>query len=243
MQGFVWRLASIILGIVTALLGMYGAYQFGLKLEGGVSYLTIAAPVIAGAAAIIPPIAEHAWRSKQYAKSLLWWAVLVPAAATVFFGAAERVHVAKAGAEAEHSALRKDADRASRDLAEVKDEALKAEARTLKAEARKTCNASCREAKLARDEANAKLDQAKRALLIAETKATTEAALKAPEWLLPAALDLIAFMAVWTGLSGPKAEPVTAKRKARKGKPKAKAKAPRPVLIRPTDADHLRIVK
>ena len=107
MQGFVWRLASIVLGIVTALLGMYGAYQFGLKLEGGVSYLTIAAPVIAGAAAIIPPLAEQAWRSRQYVKSLMWWAVLMPAAATVFFGAAERVHVAKAGAEAERSALRK----------------------------------------------------------------------------------------------------------------------------------------
>jgi len=118
MQGRVWRFASIILGIVTALLGMYGAYQFGLKLEGGVSYLTIAAPVIAGAVAIIPPLAEQAWRSKQYVKSLMWWAVLVPAAATVFFGAAERVHVAKAGAEAERSALRKDAERASSELAE-----------------------------------------------------------------------------------------------------------------------------
>src|SRR5258708_7653423 len=134
MQGFVWRLASIILGIVTALLGMYGAYQFGLRLEGGVSYLTIAAPVIAGAAAIIPPIAEHAWRSKQYAKSLLWWAALVPAAATVFFGAAERVHVAKAGAEAERSALRKDTERASTELTEAKEQAKKADARALKAE-------------------------------------------------------------------------------------------------------------
>ena len=201
MQTCVWRLASIVLGIVTALLGMYGAYQFGLKLEGKVSYLTIAAPVIAGAAAIIPPLAEHAWRSRQYAKSLMWWAVLVPAAATVFFGAAERVHVAKAGAEAERSALRQEASRASSELAEAKELALKAEAHALKAEARKVCNASCREAKLARDEANAKLDQAKHALLIAETKATTEASLKAPEWLLPAALDLIAFMAIWTGLT------------------------------------------
>src|SRR5258708_1124609 len=226
MQTCVWRLASIVLGIVTALLGMYGAYQFGLKLEGKVSYLTIAAPVIAGAAAIIPPLAEHAWRSRQYAKSLIWWAVLVPAAATVFFGAAERVHVAKAGAEAERSALSKDAARATDDLAEAKEQALKAEAHALKAEARKVCNASCREAKLARDEANAKLDQAKHALLIAETKETTEASLKAPEWLLPAALDLIAFMAIWTGLTGPKAEAVTAKRKARK----AKAKSRKPVI-------------
>jgi|GraSoi_2013_40cm_1033754.scaffolds.fasta_scaffold330488_1 hypothetical protein len=39
MQGYVWRFASTILGIATALLGMYGAYKFGLKLEGGVLYL------------------------------------------------------------------------------------------------------------------------------------------------------------------------------------------------------------
>src|SRR5215472_12341931 len=120
MQGSVWRYASIILGIVTALLGMYGAFQFGLKLEGKVSYLTIAAPVIAGAAALIPPMAEQAWRQRQYAKSLIWWAVLIPAAATVFFGAAERVHVAKAGAEAERSALRNAADRAGQELSQAK---------------------------------------------------------------------------------------------------------------------------
>jgi hypothetical protein len=71
MQASVWRYASIVLGVVTALLGMYGAFQFGLKLEGEVSYLTIAAPVIAGAAALIPPMAEQAWRQRQYAKSLL----------------------------------------------------------------------------------------------------------------------------------------------------------------------------
>lgn len=239
MQRSVWRCASIILGIVTACLGMWGAYQFGLKLEGSVSYLTIAAPVIAGAAALIPPLAEQAWRSRQYAKSLLWWAVLIPSAATVFFGAAERVHAAKAGAEAERSALRKDAERAESELAEAKEVALKAEAQALKAEARKTCGASCREAKLARDEANAKLGQAKHALLVAETRATTEASLKAPEWLLPAALDLIAFMAVWTGLTGPKAQPKQAKRTARKRKPKVKPKAPSPVLNRPT----VRLVK
>ena len=89
---------------------------------------------------------------------------------------------------------------------------------------------------------NAKLDQAKHALLIAETKATSESALKAPEWLLPAALDLIAFMAIWTGLTGPKAEPTKAKRKTRKRKPRAKPKAPSPVLL-PAEADHLRLVK
>lgn len=46
-------------------------------------------------------------------KALLWWALLVPAGAVVFFSAAERVHDAKAGAEAERGALRGAAARAS----------------------------------------------------------------------------------------------------------------------------------
>jgi hypothetical protein len=196
MHGFVWRLACVVLGVASAALGCYGAYTFGLRLEGGVSYLTIAAPVVALAAALIPPIAEQAWRSKQYGKSLLWWSVLLPAAATVFFGATERVHVAKAGAQAERQALRNDANRASKELAEAQAEARTAQAQALKAEARKTCNASCREVKAARDLANSKVDTAKHTLLIAETKATTDSALVAPEWLLPAALDLVAFMAI-----------------------------------------------
>jgi hypothetical protein len=45
------------------------------------------------------------WRERAYVKALLWWAVLVPAGAVVFFSAAERVHVAKAGAQAERDAL------------------------------------------------------------------------------------------------------------------------------------------
>jgi hypothetical protein len=242
MQGSVWRFASIVLGVVSAALGCYGAYTFGLKLEGGVSYLTIAAPVIALAAALIPPIAEQAWRSRQHVKSLLWWLVLVPAGLTVFFGAAERVHVAKAGGQAERQALRNGASRAAKEFAEAQAEAQTAQAQALKAEARKTCNASCREAKAARDLANGKVDTAKHALLIAETKATTDSALVAPEWLLPTALDLIAFMAIWTGLTGPKARPVAGKPKARKRKAKARAKAvPKPV--RPTDLDHLKLVK
>jgi hypothetical protein len=229
MQGHLgWRCASISLGVVAAALGCWGAYEFGCKLEGGASYLSIAAPVVALAAAVIPPLAENAWRRGQYAKSLFWWAVLIPAAATVFFGAAERVHLAKAGAQAERQALRNEAERARQDLIEAKIETAKAQA-----EARKTCGASCREAKLARDEANARLEKAEQALLITETKATTEASLKAPEWLLPAALDLIAFMAIWTGLTGPKAQPEPKARKQRKAKAKARVK-PQP-LRRPTD--------
>jgi hypothetical protein len=113
-----WRCASIGLGAVAAALGCWGAYQFGCKLEGGASYLSIAAPVIALAAALIPPLAENAWRQGQRAKALFWWAVLIPAAATVFFSPAERVHLAKAGAQAERQALRNDASCASKEPAD-----------------------------------------------------------------------------------------------------------------------------
>lgn len=116
-----WGWGSIALGLIAAGLGCYGAFEFGLKQEGGrVSYLVIAAPVIAAAAAIIPPIAEDCWKGGMYRKCLLWWLVLVPAAATVFFASSERVHVAKSGAEAEGAAYHKVVDRATSELAEVR---------------------------------------------------------------------------------------------------------------------------
>ncbi len=241
MQGIGWRIASTGLGVAAAGLGMWGAYSYGLKLEGGVSYLTIAAPVIALAAALIPPLAEASWRGGRYVKALLWWLVLIPAALTVFFGTAERVHIAKAGAGAERQALRNVADRAKAGLEEAKREASKAQAEALRAEPKRHCNQDCREAKLARDAANTKLATAQQALLVAETKATTEASMSAPEWLMPASLDFIAFMAIWSGLAGPRAKPVKAKRKAiAKAKPKAAAKGkPKLRIVPPTDLETL----
>ena len=41
----------------------------------------------------VPPLDKASWRRGQYLKSLLWWFVLVPAGAVVFFSSAERVHV------------------------------------------------------------------------------------------------------------------------------------------------------
>jgi len=87
-----YRIASTFLGLTCAGLGSYGAFEFAYKLEGTMSYLVIAAPVIAVTAALIPPIAEATWRAGGYVKALLWWAVLVPAGAVVLYSAAERVH-------------------------------------------------------------------------------------------------------------------------------------------------------
>jgi hypothetical protein len=107
------RVTSTLLGLTCAGLGSYGAFEFAYRLEGTMSYLVIAAPVVAVTAALIPPIAEATWRAGGFVKALLWWAVLVPAGAVVFFSSAERVHDAKAGAEAERGALRGAAARAS----------------------------------------------------------------------------------------------------------------------------------
>ena len=79
------RLSTLSLGLICATLGCYGAYEFAHGLEGRVTYLVLAAPVIAASAALIPPIAETAWRQGAPLKALLWWAAMVPAGAVVFF--------------------------------------------------------------------------------------------------------------------------------------------------------------
>jgi hypothetical protein len=117
---------------------------------------------------------------------------------------------------------------------------LHAEAR--KAEAKKTCNASCKKAKAHRDEANSRVEAAEQTLLIAETKATSESPLKAPLWLLPAALDLVAFMAIWTGLAGPKPQPKAPRKRTRRTA-KAKRKGKPLMPVHPTDLDHLNRLK
>jgi hypothetical protein len=83
------RLGAFLLGLTCAGLGCYGAWEFALTLQGTVTYLVLAAPVIAAAAAMIPPLAEATWRGGHPLKALLWWGVLVPAGAVVFFAAAE----------------------------------------------------------------------------------------------------------------------------------------------------------
>lgn len=229
-----WRAVSIGLGLVATGLGMFGAYEFARKLENGVSYLVIAAPVVAAAAALIPPIAEAMWRQGAYLKSLLWWLVLVPAAATVFYSAAERVHTSKAGAEAARGALRSAVERAQDDLKDAKALAQTARAEADKTLGWKTCKTTCLGKRERADRADAVVEKAQAALTEAEAKATTESPYKAPVWLLPAALDLIAFMAIWSGLTGPKPPQaplppkvkVKAKRTVRKRSKVVKPKAP-----------------
>jgi hypothetical protein len=207
------RLGAFLLGLICAGLGCYGSWEFALKLElGTVTYLVLAAPVIAAAAAMIPPIAEATWRGGQYLKSLLWWLVLVPAGAVVFFSAAERVHVAKAGAQAERDAHRGVATRAQAALTKAEGQLDKARADANRARGQKQCGPDCRTKLAAEASAQADVVAARSALLSAESAATTDSPLQAPVWLLPAALDLVAFMAMWTALSGGRSKPATVRK-------------------------------
>jgi hypothetical protein len=196
------RLGALALGSTCAGLGCHGAFEFALRLEGEVTYLVLAAPVIAATAALIPPIAEATWRSGHTLKALLWWAVLIPAGAVVFYSAAERVHTARAGAEAERRALRGAASRAEVTLSKAEAELVKARADANKARGQKQCGPECRSRLATEAAAQADVEAARQALLQAQQKATSESPFKAPVWLLPAALDAVAFMAIWTGLAG-----------------------------------------
>lgn len=207
------RLGALALGVSCAGLGGFGAYEFARLLEGGeVTYLVLAAPLIAVTAAFIPPIAEATWRRGHFLKALLWWAILVPAGAVVFFSAVERVHHAKAGAQAERDALRGVASRAQAALSKSEASLTKARAEANATRALKQCGNVCRTKLAAEASAQADVEAAKRELLLAERSATTDSPLQAPVWLLPAALDLVAFMAIWTGLS-------TGHMKGRRGEP------------------------
>jgi hypothetical protein len=223
------RQGALALGLTCAGLGAFGAYEFTRRLEGEVTYLVLAAPLIAVAAAFIPPLAEATWQGGHPLKALLWWAVLVPAGAVVFFSAAERVHVAKAGAKAERDAFRGVVSRAQATLTKAEAELAKARADANKARGQKQCGPGCRTKLATEATAKADVEAARRELLLAEKKSTADSPLQAPVWLLPAALDLVAFMAIWTGLSGLRLRqsrrPVQVNRRAAKRKPPAFWKA------------------
>jgi hypothetical protein len=233
-----WRIFAFTLGSVAAVIGCFGAYEYALKLEGGqVSYLVVAGPVVAISAALIPGIAEATWRQRQRVKALLWWVVLIPAAAVVFYSAAERVHHAKAGSQAQRSALSSAAQRSQADLEAAKATALKAQTEADRTKLWKKCATQCLGIRqIALDRAQ-DVAQAETRLLASQAKATQEAPLEAPVWLLPAALDLIAFMAVWTGLAGPWIE-----RHRPTPAVKARVKVKRRVQPKGPEATRLRVV-
>lgn len=199
-----WRPFMFFLGLLTAAVGCYGAYEYGLKLDGGkLSYLAIGAPLVAVAAAFAPPFAEHLAKQGEYTKAACWWLTLIPAAAMIFFAAAERVHMAKAYNEAEMRAKRAVAYRAKDVYVEAKNELKIAEVEETKAKVQKNCNTSCQVKLETAQLARKKFADAEDNLLKTESAAAIDSEWKAPSWLLPVTLDIIAFMAIWSGLSGP----------------------------------------
>jgi hypothetical protein len=219
-----WRPFTFLLGVAAAGIGCYGAWEYALKLERSVSYLVVAAPVVAGAAALCPVIAHWSWADKQRIKAILWWLLPLPlAAAVVFFSAAERVHVAKAGEEAVRSSLSRAAERSRKNLEEAQAAFKAADQAEAKFRGAKQCGPQCRAARETLTIAKQRLEEAADALTKAEASAPTESPLKAPVWLLPAALDMVAFFAIWSGLGGPwrvSVEERPTKKKRRKKKPK-----------------------
>src|SRR5262245_48669187 len=122
------KLSLLTLGIAAAALGCYGSFEQAMKTEGSISYLVLAAPVVAAAAALVPYFAEAAWHRKHRLKAIVWALVLIPTAATAFFAAVERTHGAKAGVEAERAAARAAVARAEDALVDARANVAKAEA-------------------------------------------------------------------------------------------------------------------
>lgn len=200
MNSLKWSLIGI--GATCAGIGCYGAFEQSAATNGG--YLMIAAPVVALASAIVPYFAEQAWAAGHRLKGVLLALVLIPAAATVFYAAAERVHLAKAGAEAERASMRSAVTRSEHGLEDAKASVAKAEtdAKVWRSKSARACDPACvAKWDAAASAARSRLSTATEAVTLAGAKASEESPLKAPVWLLPLALDLTAFVTIWFGLS------------------------------------------
>lgn len=206
------RIVSIVVGVILASVGAFGAIEFAKKLEGGITYIVVAAPVIAGVAALIPAIAETTWHAGYKIKSVCWWLVLIPAAATVYFAVAERVHHAKAGLVAERVAYAAAADRARATLQAKAKESEAAKAKADETRGWRRCGPTCEGIRATAERLEREEAEARRALLAAEKAVHAEASIQAHPALFPAAMYLVEFMAFWTGLSGP----VPKRKKAKK---------------------------
>lgn len=195
------RAVAIAIGVASASLSAYGAFEMQHGLEGGITYLTIAAPFVVATAAIIPPLAEATWRQGAWIKAILWWGVLIPSAVLAFMAARERVQIAKGGAAAERVALHGAATRAEQDLQAAKDGVRTAEADEKAARDLKKCREECRAKWEAATEAAREREAAANAALTVAQSKDIAAPEEVPAWLLPACLDLVAFMAIWTGFA------------------------------------------
>jgi hypothetical protein len=201
-----WRIVSFLMGTAAGAISAYGAYEYAIKLEGSITYLALAAPLVAIAVATIPPKAISYWAAGDTALALFTWVALIPCAVFLFFTAAERVHLAKAGAEAERNARVLTAMRAAEAYKEARSkltpELQRAEA---SGKANPSCakNNNCRTSLALAVQIRQEIERAEASLAKSQAVATVESAYKAPAWLLPACMDLLAFLFIWGAFSGP----------------------------------------
>lgn len=235
-QVHAWRPIMFGVGVMGAGLSAWAAWEYAHGLEGEVSYLVLAAPLVAVCAAIIPPFAEWLVKRGQVAQAILWAPALIACLATVFYTSAERVHYGKAGQAADIVARREAASRAEAVLADARARLATAEQGEARARAQKECGPQCRTALATAEQARANVTQAEQALARVQAQAIAASDLKAPAWLLPVALDLVTFMAIWAGLGGPwwtvtRTDDKPAKRHAPR-RPRQKAANPKPRKLR-----------
>ncbi len=237
------RILGFLLGATSAAIGGFAAYDYAVKLEGGtVSYLVIAAPVVATSAAILPIIVERAWMSGEYIKGFVTSLLIIPAMATVYLSTVERLETVKSPHYAQSAAAQSAIERASVAVEQARSAYSKAGEAYAKAggkncgETRK-CNALKTSLELTETEiakAEARLNEAQKA----NSYRAPNAALS---WLLPFVIDGLAFVGLWLAFSGPwitRNEPtVTAKRKTaprpRPTSPKVKAPKSQPMVRGP----------
>lgn len=220
------------IGVACVALDIWGTAEWSYGLEGRVSYFVVAGPVLALVAASCFAFAEFYLRRKMWFKAVAWFLLIIPCAAVVYFATAERIHLGKAGAEAERSAYRRQAERAlaAKDEAKATFDVATREA----TEARSWKNKGGPKYRLrmeAEATAQQRLTEAETALLKAEALAKEESPHKMPLWLMPVALFVVGTVGIWSAFGshlpqGPDimTQTRTTKRKRRKAKAKVPAK-------------------
>jgi hypothetical protein len=247
-----FKLSLFLLSVVCVALECVGAFEMVWKQEGGqLSYLVVAAPLAALYCALIPAAIVHCWRQRCRTQAAMWLAAWPLALSLIFFAAAERVHLTKAGAFAQRDASRHAATQAEVSLSDAKAALGRAEHDTR--EARKlprqlpkkakagaqSCDQGClRRFEAAEAAARGVVEAREQAVTLARASSITEAPFMAPVWLLPVLLGVLSFLGILTGMHGstaPAAPAVAAKRRpARRSRAKRRPEPtpPAPVVIR-----------
>lgn len=210
------RIAAGAMGVGATALSAYAAMSHAITLENSISYLVVAAPMIAISAALIPPVAESLWRRGHRLKAACWLIALIPATLVVFSSATTRIHDANDVAQASRTSAERAARRAEEDRTTAKARlfAATAQADRYRGLSEKECLARCRTARASEMDATAHVADADAHLSQTEKEIRTAAALTAPNWLLPIAIDATAFMGIWTFWSGYRRRPLQKKVKA-----------------------------